>query len=283
VKGSATEASDLERAGIRDAAAALLFPITPTPDADMRSILTALTIRSIAPKVRIVVEVNDPRNAEHLRRAGADELLVTSYMASRLLARSAIYPGLADLVADLVADGGTELYRVNLPPDLVGLDFAEASFRLRQQHQATLVAVRRGLQCLFGGAEELRLAADDDLVIIAEDLGRLVPSELRPSEGLRATDFGVAAGQLARTDGLGISDATLATAAIAVTAATPARSEATALAEAAAEAQDASTSDDAGRADAATVAEGGSETYSTAMTDTTAATSTPATAAPEAS
>jgi voltage-gated potassium channel len=222
VKGSATELSDLERAGIREAAAALLFPITPTPDADMRSILTALTIRSLAPKVRIVVEVNDPRNADHMRRAGADELLVTSYMASRLLARSAIYPGLADLVADLVADGGTELYRVNLPSDFVGLDFAEASFRLRQQHRATLVAVRRGSQCLFGGAEDLRLTADDDLVIIAEDLGRLVPSELRPTEGSRATDFGLGGRAPASPDGVGISDASIATAAITATAVTSA-------------------------------------------------------------
>jgi voltage-gated potassium channel len=231
VKGSPTETADLERAGIRDAAAALLFPITPAPDADMRSILTALTIRSVAPKVRIVVEVNDPRNAEHMRRAGADELLVTSHMASRLLARSAIYPGLADLVADLVADGGTELYRVNLPPDFVGLDFAEASFRLRQQHHATLVAVRRGQQCLFGGSEELRLTPDDDLVIIAEDLGRLTPSELRPTDGLRATELGARPAASASPDGVGISDAAMATAAVAVTAVTPAAIEATARAE----------------------------------------------------
>ena len=118
VKGDPTDPSDLERAGIREAAAALLFPLAETPDADMRSILTALTIRSLAPTVRIVVEVNDPKHADHIRRAGADELMITSHIASRLLARSAIYPGLADIIADLVSAGGAELHRVNLPERL---------------------------------------------------------------------------------------------------------------------------------------------------------------------
>ena len=104
---------------------------------------------------------------------------------------------------------GTELYRVNLPEDFVGLDFAEASFRLRQQHHATLIAVRRGFQCLFGGAEAVRLVADDDLVIIAEDLGRLVPSELRPVEGNRTSEFGTDPRLAGSPDGTGLSDATL--------------------------------------------------------------------------
>ena len=201
VKGDSTEAADLERAGIRDAAAALLFPLGNAADSDMRSILTALTIRSLAPTVRIVVEVNDPKHADHIRRAGADELLITSHIASRLLARSAIYPGLSDLIADLVSAGGSELYRVNVPPDLVALDFEEASYRLRKHHSATLLAVRRGESVLFSNASGLQLRADDDLIVVAEELGRLMPAELRPSEGGRAPDLVAHVGALTASDG----------------------------------------------------------------------------------
>jgi voltage-gated potassium channel len=203
VKGDPTDPADLERAGIREAAAALLFPLAETPDADMRSILTALTIRSLAPTVRIVVEVNDPKHADHIRRAGADELMITSHIASRLLARSAIYPGLADIIADLVSAGGAELHRVNLPGDFVGLDFEEAGYRLRQQHHATLLAVRRGDRVIFGGQNDLTLQPSDDVIVIAEQLGRLEPAELRPTEGGRAPDLVPAA--LA-----GVADAPLA-------------------------------------------------------------------------
>ncbi|MBM4407195.1 MAG: hypothetical protein FJ038_01015 [Chloroflexi bacterium] len=189
VRGDSTEPPDLERAGVREAAAALLFPISDTPDADMRSILTALTIRSLSPKVRIVVEVNDPKHAGHVRRAGADEVLITSAIASRLLARSALYPGLTDLIADLVSAGGSELHRVSLPPDMVGLDFDEAAYRLRQQHQATLLAVRRGERVLFADASGMALRANDDLMVVAERLGRLVPAELRAADGGRTPNL----------------------------------------------------------------------------------------------
>ena len=71
---------------------------TQSNDADMRSILTVMAIESVAPDVRTVAEVNNPRHVDHFRRAHVDEMLVSSRSASRLLARSALYPGLTELV-----------------------------------------------------------------------------------------------------------------------------------------------------------------------------------------
>ena len=91
-----------------------IFPATASNEADMHSILTIMAIESIAPGVRTVAEVNNPRHVEHFRRAEVDEILVTSRLASRLLARSALYPGLTALVTDIVSGGeGSELYRVD--------------------------------------------------------------------------------------------------------------------------------------------------------------------------
>src|SRR5918998_1397929 len=69
VKGDPTNVADLERAGIGEASAALIFPTEPTNDADMRSILTIMAIESVAPGVRTVAEVNNPRHVEHFRPA----------------------------------------------------------------------------------------------------------------------------------------------------------------------------------------------------------------------
>ena len=145
VNGDPTDLADLERAGIEDAQAALVFPASPTDDADMRSILTVMAIESVAPHVRTVAEVNNPRHVEHFRRARVDEVLVTSSLASRLLARSALYPGLTGLVTDIVSGGeGSELYRVDLPGGIRRLSVDEASARLRAEHRATLLARRPG-------------------------------------------------------------------------------------------------------------------------------------------
>ena len=176
VKGDVTNAHDLERAGIAQASAAIVFPADGSNEADMRSILAVLAIESLAPDVRTVVEVNNPKHVEHFERAHADEILVTSTLASRLLARSALYPGLAGLVTDIVSGGdGSELYRVALPDDYVDLTTDELSSRLRQDHEATLLAVVRDGLTVTNPTSAFRLQPGDDAVVVAQGLGSLSP------------------------------------------------------------------------------------------------------------
>lgn len=176
VRGDTTSTEDLKRAGIEDAAAALVFPSAPTNDADMHSILTLMAIHAVAPKVRTVAEVNNPRHVEHFQRANVDELLVTSRLASRLLARSALYPGLSGLVADIVSGGeGSELYRVDLPDDLCGLTIDEVSTRLRSDHRATLLAISRHGETYTNPPADFKLQPGDDALVVAESLKTLTP------------------------------------------------------------------------------------------------------------
>lgn len=180
VRGDITSTDDLERCGIREASSAIVFPTDRSNEADMRSILAVMAIESIAPEVRTVVEANNPMHVPHFRRADADEILVTSQLASRLLARSALYPGLSELVTDIVSGGeGSELYRVALPDDYVGLSVDELSARLRGDHRATLLAVTRGGRSMTNPPADFRLQPGDDAVVVAEGLGELRPLELR--------------------------------------------------------------------------------------------------------
>jgi len=176
VRGDVTNGQDLERAGIREASAAIVFPADGSNEADMRSILVVLAIETLAPSVRTVVEVNNPKHVEHFERAHADEILVTSRLASRLLARSALYPGLAGLVTDIVSGGeGSELYRVSLPDDYVDLTTDELSARLRGEHQATLLAIVRDGVTIANPKADFRLQEGDHAVVVAESLGTLSP------------------------------------------------------------------------------------------------------------
>ncbi len=180
VRGDITSTDDLERAGIREASSAIVFPSDRSNEADMRSILAVMAIESIAPQVRTVVEANNPMHVPHFRRAEADEILVTSRLASRLLARSALYPGLSELVTDLVSGGdGSELYRVALPSAYVGLSVDELSAKLRGEHRATLLAVTRDGHSMTNPSADFRLQVGDDAVVVAEGLGDLRPLELQ--------------------------------------------------------------------------------------------------------
>lgn len=179
VSGDVTSADDLRRTGIEDAMAAVICPADASNEADMRSILCAMAVKEVAPGVRTVVEVNNPNHVDHFRRAGADEVLVTSRIASRLLARSSLYPGLAELVTDIVSGGeGSELYRVSLPEEYVGFSVDELSAQLRSEHRATLLAVGRNGHAHVNPPTEFRLTNGDDAIVVAESLGTLAPLKL---------------------------------------------------------------------------------------------------------
>lgn len=182
VRGDPSNEGDLKRAGIESAMTAIVCPSDGSNEADMASILTVLAIESIAPDVRTVAEVNNPDHVQHFRRADVDEVMVTSKLASHLLARSALYPGLSELVADIVSGGeGSELYRVELPPDVVGFSIDDVSALMRKEHRATLLAVNRNGQTLNNLTSDFRLEPGDDLIVVAEALGDLTPFHDAPA------------------------------------------------------------------------------------------------------
>jgi len=179
VRGVPSNESDLQRAGIETARTAIICPADGSNEADMSSILTVLAIESVAPQVRTVVEVNNPDHVAHFKRADVDEVMITSKLAAHLLARSALYPGLSELVTDLVSGGeGSELYRVELPNEVVGFSIDDVSALMRKEHGATLLAVNRNGKTINNLATDFRFESGDDLIVVAESLGRLSPLEV---------------------------------------------------------------------------------------------------------
>ena len=172
VSGDITTAHDLKRAGVEDAQAAVVCPADGSNEADMKSILCVMAIESIAPQVRTVVEVNNPSHVEHFQRADADEILVSSQLVSRLMARSSLYPGLAGLVTDIVSGGeGSELYRVQLPDEYVG-HVGRRALRQAPRRAPRHAALGQPLRpVLREPARGLPARTGDDLVVVAESLG----------------------------------------------------------------------------------------------------------------
>lgn len=174
VRGDGVNDDDLRRAGIMTAKAAIICPKDGSDDADMHSILIGLAIDSMAPDVRTVVEVNNPKHVAHFKRADVDEVLVTSKLASRLLARTALHPGLGDLVTDMVSGGiGSELYRIPMPERMAGRRVLEIASSLLQFNDATLLAVARNGSVLANPGAQFIVESGDQLVVMAESMERL--------------------------------------------------------------------------------------------------------------
>ena len=186
VRGDTTAEEDLKRAGIENARAAIICPADSSNEADLHSILTVLAIESLAHQVRTVAEVNNPIHVPHFRRANVDELLVTSRLTSRLLARSALYPGLSELVTDIVGGAGDaddpQLYRVHMPEGGLGKSIIELGALMRADHHATVLAVIRNGRTVANPPHGFRMEPGDDLVVLAYALGDLAPFEAPPKQ-----------------------------------------------------------------------------------------------------
>jgi voltage-gated potassium channel len=121
VEGDATHNSVLETAGIAQARAAIV-----TPGRDDTAVLVMLTIRRLAPAVRVSCSIAERENEIIARDAGADVIVNPISFGGQLLAGSTAGPHLADYVAELVTRGGdSDLHEREVTAGEVGLSPAE--------------------------------------------------------------------------------------------------------------------------------------------------------------
>jgi voltage-gated potassium channel len=108
---------------------------------DQRTLLTALTLKSLNAKIRVLAELLQPENRPHLERAGVDEVLVRGQYDSLLLAGALASPGLYHILATLLTAEGQNLWPVAVPLHFHGRPLGEMAALLKERHQALPVAV----------------------------------------------------------------------------------------------------------------------------------------------
>jgi voltage-gated potassium channel len=126
LRGRPTSERDLKRANIEEARVAVLLAdesdLSSGSDADARTVLTALSIHSLNPAVRMTAEVVEPENIHHLELAGVDEVLDPNLLLGSLLARSARNFGLIGFVTQmLTAEPSEGLSRVEVDKEIAGM------------------------------------------------------------------------------------------------------------------------------------------------------------------
>jgi voltage-gated potassium channel len=153
VTGDATRREVLASAEI--AAASRLIIAVGRDDTAM---LITLTARQLNPEVAIIAAVREPENESLLRQCGADQVVVSSDAAGRLVGLSTIDPGAGQVMAELLDRGrGVHLIQRPAGPAEIGRPASEAG--------PGVVAVLR--------ADSL-LALDDPGAARVEDGDRLV-------------------------------------------------------------------------------------------------------------
>lgn len=147
--------------------------------ADGYTALAIYTIRSYERKLiakgierteslRIVAELLDPENYEHIQVAGADEVVHTTQVGSNLIAHSSIKPGMGRVVTELISWWGQGIDVEEVPKTAEsGATFSSISSTLRQTEGLLVVGiVKADGSIALNPPDSHPVLADHKLVVI---------------------------------------------------------------------------------------------------------------------
>jgi voltage-gated potassium channel len=153
VRGSAADRAVLERAGIGEAAAAVV-----TTNDDAANIYLTLYVRRLRPDIQIVSRATLERNVATLHRAGAD--FVMSYAS---MGANAVFNVLEKGDVVMLAEG-LDVFRHPVPPSLRGRALVETG--IREATGCSVVALEVGGAAVINPPPETTLPAGAELILI---------------------------------------------------------------------------------------------------------------------
>lgn len=191
VKGDPTSEVALRRAKVPTAhSIVVLADDREGKHADGKSVLTCITIRKICRgdhQPNVSAECRNPSHRDHLRKAGADEIISCDELGMRLLARSALFHGMTRVYQELLTVGrdANEMYLMPAPEELLGKDFIELTGMFARnrgdRRSCLLIGIQRGDEMHLNpiGDEAGPLQPHDQLILLSRVF--LKPSEPLPT------------------------------------------------------------------------------------------------------
>jgi voltage-gated potassium channel len=113
----------------------------PREQVDQKTLLAALAVKSLAPKIPITAEVIVAENRGHLERAHVDDIVVRGQYDSSLIASSIESEGLFKIMQALLAPEGPNFWSVKIPARFVGKTVRELAGVLQADYGALLVGL----------------------------------------------------------------------------------------------------------------------------------------------
>jgi len=161
VRGDFTKEPILNRANIKSALAAIILPDVNSgmsANSDERTILATLSIKAINPKIKVYAHIINRENLSHLRKARADEVLVSDSYAGYLLASHILSPGVPQTVDLLFSeDAPYKFRRYDLPTHEVGKTYQ----KIKEKVEAALDFICIGFGREIEGVNIVDILSDD--------------------------------------------------------------------------------------------------------------------------
>ena len=160
MRGDFASEKILRKAGVVGASSAILLSDCSgrsriQANADERTILATLAVKSLNPGISTVAELANPENEAHLRRANVDDVLVNGEFNGFLLASATLAPSIPLVAKELLSfSSRSHLRQAPIPGGFVGRSFRELAEHFLQAGSGVLIGLL---------AEEKRVSLEDIL------------------------------------------------------------------------------------------------------------------------
>jgi len=153
IKGDPTQEHTLKRANLHFAYSIIVLADPHEAHlADAKNVLVCMAVKSLCAgegcdTTKLLVEGVDPNNLDHLRRAGATEIVSAEDFSLKLLAQSALHPGLSMVYERLLTISAetNEVYLEPVPTVVNGKSFWEATRLLQKTRESDNPALLIGV------------------------------------------------------------------------------------------------------------------------------------------
>jgi voltage-gated potassium channel len=173
VRGDHVDEAVLHRANVKRASKVLVLAdssIAGTPqEVDARTVMTAMTIKSISKDIYTCVELIDSKFERYLRSVHCDEIFLSRHHNRLLLANASAASGVSHVVRDLLDMEQNRLITKEFPARFIGDTFVNLSRYFMDDERSILIGLLENTGNIFQRKKEaLRMAQK------TPDLSRLV-------------------------------------------------------------------------------------------------------------
>lgn len=165
VQGDASDDDLLLRADITDAKG--VFAVTGD---DSRNLMICLTARQLNPHIRIVARCHEIRNADKMRKAGADVVVSPDFTGGMRITASMIRPQVVTFLDEMLrSEQNTRIDEVQVPPTFETKTLGQLG---RRRASYVVLGVRAGQQMHFNPGDDFLIEPGHTLILMGDGQGR---------------------------------------------------------------------------------------------------------------
>ena len=145
VAGDYTSEQVLVKANLEVAETVIIIPSDISDsihNPDDKTILAALTIKGLEPNIRLIAYLHNRENLTHIKRANANEVVISDDFGAYMLASHVMNPGIPQTVNRLLDNVSKNRFkRVDIPSEFIGKPFDNLFNHFRKKNNSILVGV----------------------------------------------------------------------------------------------------------------------------------------------